>query len=287
MLTRLLLVIGCVIAAEIIVILLRYAWLWWTRVRPRKPALDREWWSDCAEHASVNRDGDNFTIQNVRDFTWRSSRDHDVSWVEKKVNTNEIKDVWFIIDHFHKIRGLAHTMLSFEFNDGQVLTFSFETRREIGDKYHPWDGMWRGFELYLLVATERDALHLRTNVRSHKVHMYRVDGPEGKAKALFEQLCNRNNQLLERPEWYHTLSASCSTTIISQVNAITPGRIPKTWRALLPGHAARAAFKYGLIEDWGGYEKTLKISRIDEHARSWDEAGDFSEHIREHLPSTP
>jgi hypothetical protein len=178
-------------------------------------------------------------------------------------------------------------MLSFEFNDGQVLTFSFETRREIGDKYHPWDGMWRAFELYLLVATERDALHLRTNVRSHKVHMYRVDGPEGKAKALFEQLCNRNNQLLERPEWYHTLSASCSTTIISQVNAITPGRIPKTWRALLPGHAARAAFKYGLIEDWGGYEKTLKISRIDEHARSWDEAGDFSEHIREHLPSTP
>ncbi|MBT6972019.1 MAG: DUF4105 domain-containing protein [Euryarchaeota archaeon] len=287
MLTRLLLVIGCVIAAEIIVILLRYAWLWWTRVRPRKPALDREWWSDCAEHASVNRDGDNFTIQNVRDFTWRSSRDHDVSWIEKKVNTNEIKDVWFIIDHFHKIRGLAHTMLSFEFNDGQVLTFSFETRREIGDKYHPWDGMWRAFELYLLVATERDALHLRTNVRSHKVHMYRVDGPEGKAKALFEQLCNRNNQLLERPEWYHTLSASCSTTIISQVNAITPGRIPKTWRALLPGHAARAAFKYGLIEDWGGYEKTLKISRIDEHARSWDEAGDFSEHIREHLPSTP
>ena len=287
MLTRLLLVIGCVIAAEIIVILLRYAWLWWTRVRPRKPALDREWWSDCAEHASVNRDGDDFSIQNVRDFTWRSSRDHDVSWIEKKVNTNEIKDVWFIIDHFHKIRGLAHTMLSFEFNDGQVLTFSFETRREIGDKYHPWDGMWRAFELYLLVATERDALHLRTNVRSHKVHMYRVDGPEGKAKALFEQLCNRNNQLLERPEWYHTLSASCSTTIISQVNAITPGRIPKTWRALLPGHAARAAFKYGLIEDWGGYEKTLKISRIDEHARSWDEAGDFSEHIREHLPSTP
>ncbi|HIF15894.1 MAG TPA: DUF4105 domain-containing protein [Candidatus Poseidoniales archaeon] len=287
MLTRLLLVIGCVIAAEILVILLRYAWLWWTRVRPRKPTLDRKWWSDCAEHASVNMDGDNFTIQNVRDFTWRSSRDHDISWIEKKVNTNEIKDVWFIIDHFHKIRGLAHTMLSFEFNDGQVLTFSFETRREIGDKYHPWDGMWRAFELYLLVATERDALHLRTNVRSHKVHMYRVNAPEGKPKALFEQLCNRINQLLERPEWYHTLSASCSTTIISQVNTITPGRIPKTWRALLPGHAARAAFKYGLIEDWGGYEKTLKISRIDEYARSWNGDGDFSEHIREPLPPTP
>jgi hypothetical protein len=116
--------------------------------------------------------------------------------------------------------------------------------------------------------------------------MFRVDAPEGKPKALFEQLCKRINQLADRPEWYHTLSASCSTTIISQVNAITPGRIPKTWRALLPGHAARAAFKYGLIEDWGGYEKTLKISRIDEYARSWNGDGDFSEHIREPLPPT-
>ena len=285
--SRLLLIIGCVIGAEILVILMRYSWLWWTRVRPRKPTHDREWWSDCEEHALVEREGDNFTIQNVRDFTWRSSKDHDISWIEKKVNINEIKDVWFIIDHFHKIRGLAHTMLSFEFNDGQVLTFSFETRREIGDKYHPWDGMWRGFELYLLVATEKDALHLRTNVRSHKVHMFRVDAPEGKPQALFEQLCKRINQLVDRPEWYHTLSASCSTTIISQVNAITPGRIPKTWRALLPGHAARAAFKYGLIEDWGGYEKTLNISRIDENARSWNGEGAFSEHIREPLPLAP
>ena len=103
--------------------------------------------------------------------------------------------------------------------------------------------MWRGFELYLLVATERDALHLRTNVRKHKVHMYRVQSPEGKDKALLVQLCKRMNELKVRPEWYHTLSASCTTTIVSQVNQVTPGRIPFTWRALLPGHAARAAFK--------------------------------------------
>jgi hypothetical protein len=117
--------------------------------------------------------------------------------------------------------------------------------------------------------------------------MYRVNAPEGKPKALFEQLCNRVNQLADKPEWYHTLSASCATTIISQVNTITPGRIPKTWRAFLPGHAARAAFKYGLIEDWGGYEKTLESSRIDEYARSWNGDGDFSKRIREHLPPSP
>ena len=40
-------------------------------------------------------------------------------------------------------------MLTFEFKDGQFITFSFETRREIGERYHPWQGLWRAYELYL------------------------------------------------------------------------------------------------------------------------------------------
>jgi len=251
------------------------------------PELDRKWWSDCAELGHAEMDGDIIKIGNVRDFTWRSSRDHDVKWVSKDVDATKIKDVWFIIDHFHRLRALAHTMISFEFEDGEVLTFSFETRRPLGEKYHPWDGMWRSFELYLLVATERDALHLRTNVRRHKVHMYRVQHPEGKDKALLIQLCKRVNELKGRPEWYHTLSASCTTTIVSQVNKVTPGRIPFTWRALLPGHAARAAFKLGLVEDWGGYDETLQQSRIDLKAQSWNGESDYSEYIRESLSPSP
>ena len=281
---RLFLVALSVVAAEVIVILVRYAWLWWTRVRPRVPELERQWWSDCERLASVKHDGDHLKVSNVRDFIWRTQKDHDIRWGEFEVDANQIKNVWFIIDHFHKIRGLAHTMMSFEFNDGQVLTFSFETRREKGDKYHPWDGMWRSFELYLLISTESDVLYLRTNVRKHKVHMFRAQTPEGKEKELLLQLCKRVNELSERPEWYHTLTASCTTTIISQINTITPGRIPFTWRALLPGYAARGAWKLKLIEDWGGYDDTLEKSRIDEVARRWDGEGDFSEHIRSGLP---
>ena len=118
MIDRLLLYITYAIGAGFSIILLRYAWLWWTRVRPRVPELHREWWSDCAElgHAEIN--GDAIEITNVRDFTWRSSKDHDVKWVTKNVDATKIKDVWFIIDHFHRLRALAHTMISFEFEGG-------------------------------------------------------------------------------------------------------------------------------------------------------------------------
>jgi hypothetical protein len=271
----------CVLA---IIFASRLMWIWWTRVRTEAPQLNREWVADCRGLGTATIDGPEIVIKDVRDFKWRTSRDFDEKWIEVSVNADSIKDVWFVIDHFHKIKGLAHTMISFEFEDGQVITFSFETRREIGERYHPWDGMWRAYELYLLVATERDALHLRTNVRHHKVHLFRAQTPPGKDKALLLALLDRLNQIAERPEWYHTLFSTCTTSIVDQVNLITPGRIPKMWRTLLPGHSGKAAWKLKLIEDWGGFEGTMIASRIDEKACEWDEEEEYSLHIRRHLP---
>ena len=259
-------------------------WKRYIRLKALEPRLDLEWVDDCAEHATASFKGSKVSLKNVRDFSWKNKREYDSKWITSKVDIDEIVDVWFVIDHFHKIKGLAHTMLTFEFKDGQFITFSFETRREVGERYHPWKGMWRAYELYLLVATEKDALHLRTNARNHKVHLFRVQTPPGKEKALFNALCDRLNSLSENPEWYLTYGKTCTTAIVDQVNLITPGRIPRMWRTLLPGHSARAAWKLKLIEDWGGYEATLQASRIDERARKWDGKEEYSEFIRAHLP---
>ena len=67
----------------------------------------------------------------VRDFTWRTTRDRDENWAENvEVDADDLKHVWFMVDHFHSLKGLAHTYLTFEFGDGTCLSFSFETRRE-------------------------------------------------------------------------------------------------------------------------------------------------------------
>lgn len=270
--------------AGLFVMFVNAMWKRYIRLKALEPRLDLEWVDDCAEHATASFKGSKVSLKNVRDFSWKNKREYDSKWITSKVDIDEIVDVWFVIDHFHKIKGLAHTMLTFEFKDGQFITFSFETRREVGERYHPWKGMWRAYELYLLVATEKDALHLRTNARNHKVHLFRVQTPPGKEKALFNALCDRLNSLSENPEWYHTFGKTCTTAIVDQVNLITPGRIPRMWRTLLPGHSARAAWKLKLIEDWGGYEATLQASRIDERARKWDGKEEYSEFIRAHLP---
>lgn len=267
---------------------LRLFFVWRTRIRPLQPSLELTWAADCEHLTTAIVEGNDITFRMVRDFKWRTTRDRDERWEpEVKVKLNELKDVWFMVDHFHSLKGLAHTYLTFEFEDGTCLSFSFETRREQGERYHPWDGLWRAYELYLLVGFERDVTGLRTHARKNKDYMFRAITPPGKDKALLLGLIAKLNQLAEQPEWYHSLLTTCNTSIVRVVNQVTPGRIPFLWRNFLPGYTPKAAYRLKLIEDWGGFEQTLEAARIDERAQGWDGESDYSEMLRSFLPSSP
>lgn len=266
---------------------LRMFYVWYTRVRPLQPSLELEWAADCEHLTTANVDGTSITFNMVRDFTWRTTRDRDEHWVEEvKVDANDLKDVWFVVDHFHSLKGLAHTYLTFEFGCGTCLSFSFETRREKGERYHPWDGLWRAYELYLLVGFERDVTGLRTHGRKNKDYMFRAITPPGKDRELLFGMINKLNSLAQHPEWYHSLLTTCNTSIVRIVNQVTPGRIPFLWRNFLPGYTPKAAFRLKLIEDWGGLEQTLEKARIDERAQAWDGKEDYSAMLRSFLPAS-
>ena len=262
--------------------------IWFIRVRPRQPQLVANWNSDCEFITTTNLVDSKITFRNVRNFFWRTTKDRDESWIDElTVDTEEIKDIWFIVDHFHSLHGLAHTYLTFEFNDGTCLSFSFEARRRAKHRYHPWDGLWRNYELYLLVALESDMTGLRTNARGNKDYMFRAITPPEKDKHMLIRMAQKANQLSQEPEWYHSLLTTCNTSIVRMVNRVTPGRVPFLWRNFLPGYTPKAALKLGLIEDWGGLETTLEKARIDIVAQQWDGKDTYSDMLRRHLPSSP
>ena len=270
----------------VIFILLPYA-IWFVRVRPRRPQLEAQWNSDCEMITTAEINGSKITFGNVRNFFWRTTRDRDENWIDDlEIDTEELKDIWFIVDHFHSLHGLAHTYLTFEFNDGTCLSFSFEARRRVKHRYHPWNGLWRNYELYLLVALESDMTGLRTNARGNKDYMFRAITPPEKDKHMLLRMAEKANNLAQNPEWYHSLLTTCNTSIVRMVNRVTPGRVPFLWRNFLPGYTPRAALKLGLIEDWGGLEATLEKARIDVVAQQWDGKGSYSEMLRRHLPAS-
>ena len=248
-----------------------------------RPSNDRSWVNDNERMATADFNGDEVTIRNVRDFNWRSTRDFDERWIDVKVNLDKISKIWFVLEYFDPSkRQMAHTIMSFETEDGERLACSIEVRREKGERYHPLKGMFRQYELIYVWATERDVIGVRTRCRKKSVtHLFEavVLGP-GNERRMLESYLRRTNKLSEDPEWYNTITNTCTTNIVRHVNEVYPGRVPRAISILLPGLSPKLLHRNNLVKMTGTLEETLEMSIIDEKGDSWDGSGDFGDWIR-------
>ena len=116
------------------------------------------------------------TIQNVRNFKYRSETDYDQRWETRTYNLDQIRGVDLFLSFWGPTQ-IAHTIVSWEFDDGQHLAISIETRKAKGESYSALRGFFRQYELYYVVADERDLVGLRTNYRGEQVYLYRIRVP--------------------------------------------------------------------------------------------------------------
>ena len=148
------------------------------------PSNDRSWVNDNQRLATVEISGDKARIKNVRDFNWRTTRDYDERWIDVTIDLNEVRKIWFVLEYFSPERKeMAHTILSYEFEDGRRLACSIEVRRKKGSRYHPLKGIFRSYELIYVWGTERDIIGVRSRCRrKSKTHLFEgvVLGPEMK-----------------------------------------------------------------------------------------------------------
>ena len=254
-----------------------------TRHLMLKPSNNRSWVNDNDRLANAEFDGDYVTIKNIRNFNWRSTRDYDERWIEKKFNLTEVSKLWFVLEYFDpKKRQMAHTILGFEFEDGSRVCCSIEVRREKGEKYHPIRGFFRQYELIYVWATERDAIGVRARCREKSVtHLFEavVLGP-GNERKMLESYLKRTNKLYESPEWYNTITNTCTTNIVNHVNEVYPGRVPKAISIFLPGLSPKLLCNNNLVKIDSSLENTLEKSIIDYKAKKWDGESDFGNWIR-------
>jgi len=248
-----------------------------------KASNDRSWVNDNKRMATAEFDGEEVTIRNVRDFEWRGTRDFDERWIDVKIRLDEVTKIWFILEYFDPSRRqMAHTILSFETEDGTRVACSIEVRREQGERYHPIRGLFRQYELIYVWATERDAIGVRTRCRKNSAtHLFEavVLGP-GNERKMLESYLRRTNKLSKYPEWYNTITNTCTTNIVRHVNEVYPGRVPRAVAILLPGLSPKILHRNNLVKMTGSLGETMKRSVIDEIAKEWDEVSDFGEWIR-------
>tara|TARA_B100000700_G_scaffold91584_1_gene103381 strand:+ start:43980 stop:44825 length:846 start_codon:yes stop_codon:yes gene_type:complete len=247
------------------------------------PSNERSWVNDNQRLAKAEFRGDIVTIRNVRDFDWRTTRDFDEKWIDVEVNLNEVSKIWFVLEYFEPDRKeMAHTILSYEFSDGTRLACSIEVRRKQGASFHPIKGLFRTYELIYVWGTERDVIGVRSRCRrKSKTHLFEgvVLGP-GNERRMLESYLRRTNKLSVDPEWYNTITNTCTTNIVGHVNEVYPGRVPRTMAILMPGLSPKLLQKNNLVVIRGTLEDTMEDSIIDQRAMEWDGECDFGEWIR-------
>ena len=247
------------------------------------PSNDRSWVNDNQRLATVEITGDKALIKNVRDFNWRTTKDYDERWVDVTIDLNEVRKIWFVLEYFSPERKeMAHTILSYEFEDGRRLACSIEVRRKEGSRYHPLKGIFRSYELIYVWGTERDVIGVRSRCRrKSKTHLFEgvVLGP-GNERRMLESYLRRTNKLAKDPEWYNTITNTCSTNIVNHVNEVYPGRVPWAIAIMMPGLSPKMLLKNNLVKSSGNIDETMESSLIDSISEKWDDSRDFGDWIR-------
>ena len=266
----------------------------WVFVRPQQ---DRNWAQDQSRLASVTINqsapinADVVTIKHFRHANYRTDSDMDVAWQDFTFKLDQIESVWYLVQRFSAVDGLAHTFLSFAIRDGDELRYaavSVEIRREQDEYFSPLLGIFKRYEITYVVGDERDLIGVRTNVRENdKVFLYRTNATQTDAQNMFRSIASRIAELNRRPEFYHTLLNNCTNNLVSHMNEATPANVSAyQLQVVLPGYSDRIAFQCGLIgNDSESFAELQQRSRIDQLAKQSGLGPDFSNAIRLHKPN--
>jgi hypothetical protein len=241
---------------------------------------DRDWEPDQARLATAEFFGNQVTVRNIRNCTYRTEDDYTVNYYDKTLDLDKLDSVDFIVIPFLEMRSIAHTMLSFGFEGRDYLVVSVEIRKERGEKYTPLGGMMRQYELMYVVGDERDLIKLRAIHRLSDVYLYRGRATPEQTRALFRDVMERVNKLAVEPEFYDTLTNNCTSNIVRHINRVAPNRVPLGLETILTGYSDRLAYDLGLLESDGTFEQTKRRARINELAYRHRESPDFSQQIR-------
>ena len=253
--------------------------LWWTSIAPSNT---RDWTPDVARTARATFDGSRVTIQNVRDFKYRSESDYDQRWETRTFDLDRIRGVDLFLSFWGPTQ-IAHTIASWDFDDGQHLAISIETRKQKGQSYSALRGFFRQYELYYVVADERDLIGLRTDYRGEQVYLYSIRVPASEARALLVDYLDEINRLADHPQWYNALTQNCTTAIRGHAQNIgAGGRLD--WRVLANGHLDQLLSERGQIDTDISFDDLRNRSDITQKAKAADDSPDFSARIRQGLP---
>lgn len=279
-----------------------------------EPQQERDWMADVNQRVSYERDATNpdlITLTNVRNFDWHTAENATEHWDTRTVDLSKLSGV-DVTNSYWMGPLIAHTLVSFRFEDAAPLAFSFEIRKEKGESFSALAGFFRRFELSLIAAEERDIIYTRSNARGEQVYLFPVSNlQQHEVRSLFESYLTAVDELNAEPAWYNTLVSNCTNIIFYMARIISGDRLPWDYRIWVSGWLPNYLYKVGMldanpesseqpwsIDTWyqhahinpkvkGFDNQSNRESGVDSHGNSHGNSREFSEQIRQGIPTPP
>jgi hypothetical protein len=252
---------------------------WWQRIPPTNQRL---WEDDVARMTTGQIDGNKVTLQNVRNFEWRSDSDYTQRWETRSYDLQRLNSVDMIMSYWAG-PAIAHMLMSFGFDDGQQVVFSVEVRRLKTSDFSELGGFFKEFELSILAADERDVVRVRTNVRGEDDYLYRIRMPLTAMRSLFLGYIGEANSLIDKPRFYNTITANCTTLVYHMMTRII-GYLPLNYRILLDGYLPGYVYEVGGLDARYSLQELRVMGRITDRAKASGDSATFSADIRRGIP---
>jgi hypothetical protein len=251
---------------------------WWRSI---EPSNERDWQADVAVLAYADIDGDEVVVHNIRNFDYRTESDYTPKYYDKRFNLRELEAVDLIAVYWMG-PAIAHVFASFAFAGGDHIAISIETRKEKGEGYSTVKGFFRQYELYYVVADERDVIRLRTNYRHdppEDVYVYRVQAPIEQGRRVFMEYMKQINALRVHPEFYNTLTTNC-TTAIWYHTLVNAEHLPFSWKILASGYVPEYLYEAGRLDTSVPFPELRRRAHVNARAQAADADPAFSRRIR-------
>ena len=257
--------------------LLFIAIAWWFSLRPKS---DRDWAVGMDILPQAELVGDTLRIRKFRNFNYTASGDPIARYEERTFELARLTSLDYFLSHWSG-PVIAHTLVSFGFDDGRFLAVSVEARRQRWQSYSPLWGLFRTYELIFVLGDERDLVRLRTNIRRERVYLYRLRMPPQNLRRLLVDYLARVDMLAARPEWYNSMTSNCTTNLFYHRLQQVPWWLKPA--IFLNGLSARAMYRLGFLGDSLPFKELQIRSAIRERALAAGDAADFSQRIREQI----
>lgn len=251
--------------------------VWWSTIAPSN---ERDWKPGVAVLPYATFNGHRIAIHHIRNFDYRSESDFTVSYYDRTVDLDQLESVDLIASYWGN-PAIAHVIVSFGFEDGAQIAVSIERRDERDEDYSIVKGLFKQYELFYVVADERDVVRLRATIRSppEQVYLYRLRGTRENARRVFMAYMQKIDSLRAHPQFYNTLTTNCTTNAWLHAR-INPGHLPFSWKILLSGYLPQYLYETGRLDTSITFAELQRRSQIKAGAQD----ADFSRLIRAGLP---